>query len=244
MPIPVYLKTSDDMPRPGDAEFYLVAQNGTFLCRNHTFFQSDVPAKRQPRGLAEHESSCLVRFPPVPATVLEYIVAFFGRAFERHQSEAVVLLYWDLQRKRYRIVVPKQTATVWESSSGIRSPMDVAYEVPLGLPRHYLLVGDIHSHGDMEAYASWTDKLDEVYRDGVHAVAGRIEHEPPQWHVAVAVDGHRFTLEFEHLFQGYRERRRIVPECWMAQLEVETKRPSWTSWSYQPYKSSYRKDWT
>ncbi len=232
MAIPVYLKTAEDMSRPADPEFYLLAQNGLFFCRNHAFFQSDVPAKRKPRALAEHEASCLVRFPLVPAATLEYIVAFFSCIFYQFQSEAVVLLYWDATRKRYRVVVPKQRATVWQSYSGHRSPMDVAYEIPLDIPRNLTLVGDIHSHGDMGCTPSWTDKEDEVYRDGVHVIIGRIENEPPECYLAVALDGHRFTLDFAHLFQGYRQRRRIVPQAWLDQIEVEVQRSHWKSWGF------------
>ena len=54
--IPVYLKTSQDTPRPADPEFYWITQDGTFLGRNHRFFTSDVPAPRAPRSLAEHQT--------------------------------------------------------------------------------------------------------------------------------------------------------------------------------------------
>ena len=42
-PIPLYLKTDEQMPRPCDPEFYWVTRDGTFLCRNHPFFACDVP---------------------------------------------------------------------------------------------------------------------------------------------------------------------------------------------------------
>ena len=47
--IPLYLKTDNDRPRFTDAEFYLLAKNGLFFCRNHRFFQSDLLCSR---GLA------------------------------------------------------------------------------------------------------------------------------------------------------------------------------------------------
>jgi proteasome lid subunit RPN8/RPN11 len=239
MSIPIYLKTSADFPRPLDSEFYLVAQDGLYFCRNHTFFQSDVPAKRKPRGLAPHAASCTVQFPLVPISTLEYVVAFFGKVFERFQSEAVVLLYWDTVRERYRLLVPKQKATVWQSRSGKRSPMDVAYEVPLSVPHQWMLVGDVHSHGDMGCAPSWTDKEDEIYRDGVHAIVGRVHREPPELYVALALDGSRFGLDFEVLFRGYRQRRRIVPESWLKQVEVEVQLPGWKAWTPSEARSNF-----
>lgn len=218
-PLPVYLKTSADMPRPEDPEYYLLTQNGAFLCRNHPFFSSDVPTKRAVRALATHEAGVRVRYPKLKACVLEAIVGFFSRVYALHRSEAVVLLVWDLREQRYRVVVPSQEATVWESYSGRRSPQDVRYRIP-ALPPGQLLVGDIHSHGNMPAYASYQDAVDERHRDGLHVVVGRIEEEPPDWHVALAIDGHRFELEPAMVFEGYAARRRFVPKVWMEQVRI------------------------
>src|SRR5262245_41917838 len=156
MPIPVYLKTAADMPRPADPEFYLLTQNGAFLCRNHPFFTSDVPTTRPIRALAAHKAGALVRYPKVKASTLETIVAFFARVYELYRSESVVLLLWDLQEGRYRLYVPPQEASVWQSYSGRRSPQDVRYKVGV-LPPGQLLVGDVHCHGNMAAYSSYQD---------------------------------------------------------------------------------------
>src|SRR5262249_13876889 len=121
-PIPLYLKTDDRMPRPADPEFYWLTQDGPFLCRNHAFFASDVPARRPVRALAAHEPRCVVRYPKVKASALEFIVGFFDRVYELHGSEAVVLLLWDLEQQRYRVLVPEQEATVWQGYGGRRSP--------------------------------------------------------------------------------------------------------------------------
>ena len=45
--------------------------------------------------------------------------------------------------------------------------MDVRYQLPARLPPHHLLIGDIHCHGDVGAYASATDQVDELHRDRV-----------------------------------------------------------------------------
>jgi hypothetical protein len=220
MPIPLYLKTDANMPRPGDPEFYWLTRDGAFLCRNHPFFTSDVPTRRPIRALAAHEPRCVVRYPKVKASTLEFIVGFFDRVYRLHRSESVVLLLWDLESQRYKVLVPEQQAGVWESYSGSRSPDDVRYTVPVLPPRH-LLVGDIHCHGNMAAFASSTDRADERYRDGVHAVVGHVESEPPEFHLELAIDGHRFGLEMGHVFEGYERRRRFVPRKWLEQVRVK-----------------------
>jgi hypothetical protein len=233
-PIPIYLKTDPNMPRPADPEYYLITGSGTFFGRNHLFYSSESPAKRSPRALAEHRSSCQVRFPKLGVAALEYIVGFFSRIYDQHESESIVLLYWDLRRKRYRLVVPEQEATVWESSSGSRSALDVTYQVPVPAPAGCLLVGDIHCHCDFGAFASYTDEKDEQYRDGIHAIVGRIDREPPEFHLEMAADGCRFGMQFDQWFKGYRRRRTDVPQKWLDRVKVKVNRPqSWT-WNDKP----------
>lgn len=225
MPVPIYLKTDPNMPRPADPEYYLITGSGTFFGRNHPFWQSDAPVKRSPRSLAQHQPYCKVDFPKLGVAALEYIVGFFDKVYQLHGSESIVLLYWNQVRQRYKLVVPQQEASVWESSSGIRSAQDVAYKVPVPTPRDHLLVADIHCHCDFGAYASYTDEKDEQYRDGVHAIVGRVHREPPEFHLEMAVDGYRFSMKPEQLFEGYRKRRTVVPKEWMDQLTVKVHRP-------------------
>jgi len=231
LPIPVYLKTEADAPRPTDPEFYWITQNGTFLCRNHPFFESDVRTERQPRALAPHAPLCRSRYPKVGRAALEFVVGFFEQVFRLHGAEAIVLLYWDTRRKRYRLYVPKQEATVWESNSGHRSPLNVKYQTPLDVPTHQLLVGDIHCHGDLSAYASHTDQYDEAYRDGLHAVVGCVDRDVPEFYVDFVVDSTRFKFRPEHFFRGFRQARRLVPTAWMDQVQVVIQRPRPVSYS-------------
>ena len=77
--IPIYLKTSADMPRPQDPEFYWFTRSGLFLCRNYPFFQSDSPAQRMPGSLAAHQPVCRAAFPLLGAAALEYAVGFLMR---------------------------------------------------------------------------------------------------------------------------------------------------------------------
>lgn len=230
-PIPLYLKTDAVMPRPQDSEFYLLTRDGPFFCRNHPFFTTDVPTRRPIKALAAHEPHCELRYPKVSSALLERIVGFFGRVYEQHGSEAVVLLLWDLVAQHYRVHVPDQEATVWESRGGSRSAWDVTYRVPTDLPARHLLVGDLHSHAAMPAYASMTDRADEARRDGVHGVVGRLDRDPPDFHLALAIDGYRFTLARDQLFEGYARRRRF-PRRWLDQVRVKVERSSWASYWY------------
>ena len=238
--IPLYLKTDDELPRFTDSEFDLLACNGLFFCRNHAFFESDVLCSKGPGWLLAHDEQCQLKFPKIKKTMLERIVGFFSRICEIHGSEAVVLLSWNQRDHQYRILAPDQEATVWESRGGHRSALDVRYTVPLVLPPDHLLVGDIHCHGTGAAYSSFTDRDDERYRTGFHVVVGRIQEEPPRFHLEFTVDGKRFPAHFEDLFEGYRRRRRGVPRKWLEKVQVKVKRPfsmsvDDLSWNRSPY---------
>ena len=231
--IPIYLKTQDDMPRPPDSEYYLMTGSGGYFCRNHPFFTSDVPAIRPPRSLAPHRPHCEIRYPKVPAEMLESVVGFFHRIYRVHGSEAIVMLLWDRQCQEYRVLVPEQEATVFESWSGKRSALDVRYEIPARLPPNCILAASMHSHADGEAYSSWTDRNDENYRDGVHAVCGRLDRDRPQFHLELAVDRYRFDMRFDQLFAGYEQRSDSVPEGWLARVKCKVSKPTWSSWESQ-----------
>jgi hypothetical protein len=227
--IPIYLKTADDVPRPEDPEFYWLTRSGVYLCRNHPFFESDAPVRRMPGSLAEHRPACHVAFPLVGIAALEYVVGFFSEVYYRHGAEAIVLVYWDLRRKRYRLEVPLQKARVWQPQSGIPFAIDVTYDIPTPLPRDHLLIGDIHSHADLQAYSSGVDTNDERHRDGMHVVVGCVNREPPQFHLEMTVDGCRFPLCFSQFFRGYRARRDNVPEAWLRRVEIQATHSTWVS---------------
>jgi hypothetical protein len=185
-----------------------------------------VAVRQPPRALQPHRSQCFVRFPKLGKAALEYIVGFFDCIYQLHGAESIVLLFWNQKRKRYKLWVPKQEATVWESYSGQRSALDVSYELPVPLPKDHLLLADIHCHCDFGATSSFTDQKDEVYRDGVHSIVGQMDREPPEFRTEISVDGTRFVMRFEQLFRGYQRRRKLIPQKWLDAVTVKVKGPA------------------
>ena len=53
--VPFYLERSDDMSRPEDPQFYLLARNGLFFCRNHG--ERGLGRVPQEVGIAEFDRS-------------------------------------------------------------------------------------------------------------------------------------------------------------------------------------------
>jgi len=219
---PIYLKTQPRMAWPDDTFFYVMTADGLFVCRNHRFFRSCVPAPRWPSALARQETFLKVAYPKMPRAMIERIVGFFSAVADRHNSEAGVLLAWDEPAQRLHVVVPDQVATVSRNWFGDVFPIGLKYEWPTELPDGWVIVGDVHSHVDHWPNPSYIDDLDETHRAGVHVVVGRIRSEPPEFHVEAVVDGQRFTLRPDQIMDDYRRRRDKVPRAWLEKVRIKT----------------------
>jgi proteasome lid subunit RPN8/RPN11 len=220
---PILVNTTGTIEWPSDERvFYVLGSNGLFLCRNHQLFRSCVPARNYPSELGEQDTFLKLRCPKVPRRLLELIVGFFARVGKLHGSEAGVILAWDNTASRMRIIVPPQKATVSTSSwRGTVYPIGLHYETPTDLPKDWTIIGDVHSHVDEAAYASGTDKHDEKHRAGLHIVVGRLYREPPEFHLEAVVDGTRFEVPFNLVFEGYKKRRLGIPQDWLDKLTIE-----------------------
>ncbi len=216
---PIYVKQSDNMPRPKDPVYYLLTADNLYLCRNHTQYQSCVPAPRWPTELAPHVTSLIPSYPQIPRTQLEQICGFFGYMTDRWNAEAIALLAWDETVCEVRTVIPRQVAAVSQATMGPKSPVGVKYETPRDLPKNWSVFCDIHSHCELAAYASQTDVRDEDCLTGLHMVVGRLHEEPPDFHVEAVVDGTRFRLDWNHVSEGYLHRT-MFPRQWLRQVVV------------------------
>jgi proteasome lid subunit RPN8/RPN11 len=224
---PLLLKREDFEWPEGERMFYLLSSSGLFICRNHEFFRSCVPAPRGPSELEEQEPFLECGFPRIPQRTFERIVGFFDRIRHLHNSEASVLLAYDRTHRRVRIVVPEQTATVVRYSDGYQYPIGLYYYPPTDLPQDWVIFGDVHSHVDMSAYSSGTDVADETHSAGLHIVVGRLSREPMECHVEAVVDGERFALELEQVLEGYGTRAPGVPRKWIERVKIQAS-PAWS----------------
>lgn len=207
--------------------YYVLAANGLFLVRNHAFFRSSVPAPGFPSELAEQRESFEPRFPKLPQEMFERIVGFFAAVADAYGAEAGVLLYWDPAGREVHAIAPEQVATITRGHRGRGQPVGLHYEVPRWVPPTWLLLGDVHSHAQLAAFASSTDRHDETNAPGLHIVVGEIHREPPGFHVEAVVDEHRFALRLEDVVAGYERRAPHFPLKWLRRLRVVD------AWEYQ-----------
>lgn len=101
-----------------------------------------------------------------------FLDALFRAVYEKHQSEAVVLLYLD-KNNEWVVRVPEQT--VGSASARWRDGESAWYRKGVRLdkkPEDLTAAGSAHSHAAMGAFFSATDDKDDLGTSGLHLVFG------------------------------------------------------------------------
>lgn len=221
--VPIYLKNDKaELKWPTHKLFYIFAGNGYFMCRNHPFYQSCVKVCEHGHPDLEDQEEFLDHsYPKLSQVMMEDIVGFFGAVEKEHGAEAYVLLGWDMVEKEVKMLVPEQEVSM----------ADAKYKLP-NYPDNWILIGDVHSHERMSAYASWQDEKDEAKRSGLHMIVGKVHQEPPEFHVDIVVDGARFKLKDPlSIIEGYKHRNMDIPDEWMK--KVKRKTYTWAKGDYK-----------
>jgi hypothetical protein len=185
---PVYLK-QDGFEEPEHPIYYLVTRDGLFQIKRNSLFHARTRVQGLNWLMPEHEAARL-RLPPIPASVLAEVVAFFREVFYVHRAEAVVLLYFNQEAARYELKIPKQ-----QVAGG-----HCRYEIG-PTPHGWLRVGTIHSHASADAFHSELDDEDERHDDGLHMTVGNLDGDVSLV-CSLVVDGRRFALTPSEVFDG------------------------------------------
>ena len=98
------------------------------------------------------ETKFELRIPKIPGKLRNCIDALFAEVARTRQTELLVLLYFDIEKQRYSVTVPKQINT----GSSVRASYDV------DLMREAYPVADIHSHCFHPPFFSGVDNKDEL----------------------------------------------------------------------------------
>lgn len=191
---------------------FIVARDGLYLRKRSLLGLSQVKV-RGAHHLAEARESLDYGLPKLPAALMGQVFGFFAAVWREKKTEALVLLNWD--GEAFGLIVPEQQV----GRTSVRHQLDPA-EVPVGVQ----LVGTIHSHGAVDAFASQIDEDDEVDADGIHIVVGELGQARPSISVDVVVDGRRFDVEPSMVLR--RPRRWIDPPAeWLERVKLLPQRP-------------------
>jgi hypothetical protein len=145
-------------------------------------------------------SSTSYSLPPIPKSMVEKLDQFFRSVEKSHDSEAIVLLTFDPSyedSQGWGVLVPDQENNAAHCSY---DPVSVAENKP----DNVYIVGSVHSHPSMAAYASGTDHKDQAGFDGLHITFGwqpSVSNNATQYHIELQMGGKIFTLRPDQVFE-------------------------------------------
>lgn len=193
MIFPIVLKTPDLDP-PAAPLYYEVAESGVFQVRDTPLYRAVTRVDRAIPGLLPQDEHVQLRIPPLPRRRAQDVLAFFADVYRRYRAEAVVIMFFRVETREYRIGVPEQTIPGRWRFDGRWRPDDAVIYGPVSRPAGFVRLGTIHSHGDLPAYASHTDCADEQYEDGLHLVFGDFHRPIVSMAASFVANGVRFPL--------------------------------------------------
>lgn len=240
----VVAMTSEVARRVPPGMRYIMGKHGLMVQRNSPLFISSVPAEADFDHLASVPHGVMLRTPRIPAALIEQALAFFTKVDDLYRGEAALILLYNPSQKTFHWYCPDQ----------ISVGMNVRITYPTAVPPGMVVFGDFHSHPGMSPTPSMTDEEDEVYRAGLHLIAGYVGCKK-RWYnptgtdkiieisSTFSIDGKRVTLETDDVLEAVPQPPfGEFPQEWMDHVTEE--KWSWKkdkdSWKDKPYKGKSR----
>ena len=201
-------------PAPTSRVYYALAANGIFIQKQMPFWKALVPVQSI-STLEELQPQLELYLPPIPETITRQIAEFFAWVWKNYCTESMVVLWWSPTTKTYRVTAPVQRV----------SQGHINYDMP-DKEGEEVLIGTFHSHGDMSAFHSSTDKCDEASIDGIHGTFGNFSgfFRPEEFSLSLqaAINGERFVLDPLYWLEGVEKDRPDYPLS-----KKSTKKDAW-----------------
>ena len=138
--------------------------------------------------------------PSIPRIIIDKLDEFFRLVHAQHGTESIVILTYDTTKEGsdgWGVLVPEQE----NNSVHCKYDNDSIAAIK---PDHVMIVGSVHSHPDMPAYASGTDHEDQADFDGVHITYGwqkSVNAGATQYHLELQIGGSNYILKPEDVFE-------------------------------------------
>jgi len=168
---------------PDSDIYYIVGKEGVFLKKKLGVMESIAPVKNI-SILESVQSMARMHIRKIPAKKAKQILNFFKAVYEEHYSEAIVLLFYNMEKQHYKVVVPVQEV------SGGAADYNKAITID-----GYDMIGTIHSHAGMSAFHSGTDDDDEKSFDGLHITFGNMRDKDISVSASIVANGHRIIVD-------------------------------------------------
>lgn len=196
-----------------------------FRFRKDIMGRALVPAPSDVLGKDKTKVSAQFNLPKIPQEMVAKLDTFFRAAEDRHGTEAIIILTWDPKiggSEGWGILTPKQENTAGHCDY---KPESIVAQKP----KSAYVVGSVHSHPKMSAFASSTDHKDQADFDGLHITYGwqAKNNYATEYHVELQVMGQTFYLNPTDVFEAMPAAA-LTPEIegWLENVsvkEVDTK---------------------
>lgn len=150
--------------------------------------------------------------PPIPRVIVDKLDEFFRLVEAQHGTESIVMLTFDPEfagdSKGWGVLVPDQVNTSVHCKYDPDSIVDQK-------PENVMIVGSVHSHPNMAAYASGTDHADQADFDGLHITYGWQKSKnngATEYHIEMQIGGTIWTLKPEDVFEDFVFTKEPDPE--------------------------------
>ncbi len=168
---------------PEDDIYYIIAKEGVYLKKKLGVMESLAPVSKI-SILKSVNSMAKMHITPIPGKWIAKVMEFFKAVYTEHRSEAIVLLFYNAETGKHKIVPPMQKV------AGASCDYDKGITI-----ENYAMIGTIHSHGSMSAFHSGTDDKDEEHFDGLHITLGDLNEENPSISASIVANGYRVMIE-------------------------------------------------
>lgn len=228
--------------KPGQFR-YVLGRDGLSMERCTPMYTSSVKVDGPIPFLEEHPQHCQLHCGPIPSEMLQQMVGFFQAAHNMHGGEAALVLLYYPETGKFAWHCPEQKIHFFSWWGKLYADDSVEYENPLSLPDGAVHFGDAHSHTGPPT-PSLTDQNDEAHLDGLHIIVGHVSSRRPTWHLDFCIDGNRFSVPTDLMFEAIPEAPfPEPPAAWMKQIQLiypesYTKSKSTTSWQGGMYYTS------
>jgi PRTRC genetic system protein A len=175
---------------PDDDICYIVAKEGIFLKKRLGIMESIAPVKNI-SILQSVQSSAKMHIEKIPAISSAKILEFFKAVYDEHKAEAVVLMFYNEETKKYKFIVPPQKV------SGAAVDYTKSIQVD-----NFQMIGTIHSHANFSAFHSGTDSSDEKNFDGLHITFGHVNSDEISISASIVSNGFRVIIDPEEYMIG------------------------------------------
>jgi len=152
--------------------------------------------------LASIKEQATYNMPKIPKLLIDKLDEFFRLIHAQHGTESIVILTFDPTKddsSGWGVLVPEQENT------SVHCKYD-ADSIASLKPDDVLIVGSVHSHPEMSAYASGTDHADQADFDGIHITFGwqkSVNAGATQYYAEMQHAGTAYKLDIDDVFEDY-----------------------------------------